>query len=455
MLLIAVDDRVSAAAVCSGNTENLACANFNPPGSTDDAEQNLVNAGPKGIDRWDLFYPFAPKPLLITVSDKDSFGTYSPNYISSGWEEYGKLMRVYETLGKAGNLAWSDTPLPHGLSYDSRLQVYNWFERHLKNSSVVITEEPKVAPERDEVLRVSKTGNVVTGFGGQTPFSALKARQVNKTPMPLDEIVGSEKPTSRGRLTILSRVPSAEIHIEAVEFESVPGVFLPAWIFTPRKADSAKPLQLMLNHSGRNSYWHEEEVYQQLARRGYTVCAADLRGIGDLTPEFGHGAAGYQSEHQNEENYAWASLMLGKSLLGQRVTDILFLTSGLRSRNQRIAVNANGKLTVPALIATALDPAIESIYLSGGLASFQSVLEAEAYTVPLSNFCMSFLRHTDLPEIAASIAPRRVRIAGAVNGAGARLDGPATKVIHNKFAQSSHWEFSDRADWTFRDLLNG
>jgi len=72
MLLAAVDDRLAAAAVCMGNTENFACANFNPPGSTDDAEQNLLGSGPLGFDRWDLLYPLAPKPLLIEVSAKDS-----------------------------------------------------------------------------------------------------------------------------------------------------------------------------------------------------------------------------------------------------------------------------------------------------------------------------------------------------------------------------------------------
>ena len=54
MLLAAIDDRLSVAAVSSGNTENVACANFNPPGSTDDAEQDLAGSGPLGFDRWDL-----------------------------------------------------------------------------------------------------------------------------------------------------------------------------------------------------------------------------------------------------------------------------------------------------------------------------------------------------------------------------------------------------------------
>ena len=87
MLLAAVDDRLAAAVVSCGNTENVACANFNPPGSTDDGEQNLVASAPVGFDRWDLLYPIAPKPLLVMVSQRDFFGTYSPNYLTSGNKE--------------------------------------------------------------------------------------------------------------------------------------------------------------------------------------------------------------------------------------------------------------------------------------------------------------------------------------------------------------------------------
>ena len=99
MLLAAVDDRLAAAVVSCGITENFACANFNPPGSTDDGEQNLVASAPVDFDRWDLLYPIAPKPLLVMVSQRDFFGTYSPNYLTSGIEEFQKLQRVYRTLG--------------------------------------------------------------------------------------------------------------------------------------------------------------------------------------------------------------------------------------------------------------------------------------------------------------------------------------------------------------------
>ena len=53
----AVDDRLAAAAVSSGNTENFALAPFLAPGSSDDAEQDLVGSGPLAFDRWDMLCP--------------------------------------------------------------------------------------------------------------------------------------------------------------------------------------------------------------------------------------------------------------------------------------------------------------------------------------------------------------------------------------------------------------
>ncbi len=64
--LAALDSRIRVAVVSMGNTENLAQADVEPPGSADDAEQNIVPALARGIDRADLLYAFAPKPLLMS-----------------------------------------------------------------------------------------------------------------------------------------------------------------------------------------------------------------------------------------------------------------------------------------------------------------------------------------------------------------------------------------------------
>jgi hypothetical protein len=175
-------------------------------------------------------------------------------------------------------------------------------------------------------------------------------------------------------------------------------------------------------------------LYHTLAQRGYAVCAADVRGVGDLAPEIGRGAADYARSHADEEDYAWASLILGKPLVGQRVTDILALAAALRAhpalRGLTLKVAAQGRLTVAALFAAAMDPAIGELYLAGGLISFRSVVETERYSAPFGSFVFGMLQHTDLPEVAASMAPRRVCLAGAVDAAGGTLEVAPVRGVY-------------------------
>src|SRR5260370_27057397 len=110
MLLAAVDPRLAAAAVSSGNTENFAVEPFLSPGSTDDAEQDLIGSGPHAFDRWDLLWPLAPKPLLIGTSARDFFSTYSPSYDRSEQEEFVRLATAYATTGAPAPLRQIETP---------------------------------------------------------------------------------------------------------------------------------------------------------------------------------------------------------------------------------------------------------------------------------------------------------------------------------------------------------
>jgi dienelactone hydrolase len=445
MNLMAVDDRLAAAVVCSGNTENFACANFNPPGSTDDAEQDFVNSAPLAFDRWDVFYPFAPKPLLITVSDKDSFGTYSSNYLSNGWEEFQKLRKVYALAGKPKNLAWSDTPLPHGLSYDSRLQVYNWMRLHLQGETKPIAEEPATSPEPDATLYVCQGGNV-DSLKSDTPFRMTKARAVKKSPVPLEKLLRIERPAAGTKLTVLRRVPSKGVWIEAVEVQSAPKVWVPAWVFRPR-SEASKPTLLAVDSSGRAARWHEGELYQNLALKGYTVCVPDLRGIGDMSPEFSRGHAPRARGHQDEENYAWASVILGKPLAGQRTADILALAAALGG-NAPLVLAASGRLTLPALFAAALDPRISRVYLSGGLVSYRSIVDTEEFSTAFAGFVPDILLHTDLPEIAAALAPRKVCLGGTIDAGGDRLAVDKVRALY----AGSHIEVRPRAQWDEESL---
>jgi dienelactone hydrolase len=460
MLLAAVDDRLAAAAEMSGNTENVACPNFLPPGSTDDAEQDFVWSGPLGFDRWDLFYPFAPKPMLVGISDRDFFGTYSPNYVAGSRREYQRLEGIYKTLGAERNLGWTDTALPHGLSYDSRLQMYNWLRRHLMGENEPLTEEPAVSPEPDRKLWVSPQGSTVAAFGSETPFSLTKKRcetlMERQTPKPLDRLLRLEQP-SGAKASVLRTMPSRDgLVIEAVDVPSVTGVGLPVWVFRSKSVEAQAPVVILLNPQGRSTAWHEGQLYPSLASgAGCIVCAADVRGVGDLRPEFSAGAPGYAHAHQDEENYAWGSLILGRPLVGQRTADILALARALRDINgprRPVVVAALRGMTVPALFAAALEPAIGRLYLAGGLSTFRSIAENENYTHSLADFVPGILAHTDLPEVAAALAPRRAIFAAMVDGKGDPLSLADARRVYKPALAGGHLEIREKAEWSAAGL---
>ena len=454
MLLAAVDDRLAAAVVSSGNTENVACAHFNPPGATDDAEQDLVASGPVGFDRWDLLYPIAPKPLLIMVSQRDFFGTYSPNYLSSGIEEFEKLQHVYRRLGHVDRISWFSTPLPHGFSYDLRMQMYNWFARWLKGEPRPLAEEPVVPPESEETLFVSANGSVVQSFHGETPFTLNRKRSLTKTPIDLARLLGIDDPGAGASAITVGRASYHQTVVEAVEFPAAPKVWVPGWLYQPKANDPSKPLVIVLEPGGRNA-WQESGLYNRMATEGCVVCAPDLRGIGDMTPEFSRGAARHARPHNSEEDYAWSSLILGKPLAGQRVTDILSIVRGLLTRpdfaRRPVILAARGVLTVPAQFAAALERAIGGLYLAEGLISFRSIVETEVYNYPLGNFVPNLLAHTDLPELVVSIAPRRVTLAGAIDGAGSRMTPEAVRA---EFSSMANIRVLPEPAWSPSDILS-
>jgi dienelactone hydrolase len=390
MLLMAVDDRLACASVACGNTENVACANYNPPGSTDDAEQNFLFGGPVGFDRWDTVYPHVPKPLQFLLSGKDSQGTYSPRYLENGREEYARLAKHYVAAGKAANLEWIESPLPHGLSYDIRMHIYRWFRLHLQGISAPLAEEPKVAAELDRTLYATESGNAVRDLGSLTPRQIAVAR-LNEKPVIPPKLPA---PTILARRTKLGETQSRNVRIEAWEIESEPQVFLPAWAFFP-KGQTPKATLVLLEPAGRNGQWNEESLAQQLAAQGIAVISPDLRGIGDLRPEFPRSSPQHGNSHQREEAYAWASMILGRPLLDQRIADLRAVIRAAGAGH----LAARGVMTIPALHALLAEPGVKKGYLAGGLASYRSLLDQEEPSQPLANLEFGGLQGADIPAM--------------------------------------------------------
>jgi len=406
MLLAAVDPRLTCAAVSCGNTENYACKDFHAPGSTDDAEQNILGGATLGFDRWDWLYPLAPKPLLVLASARDEFGTYSPDYIRSGEEEFAKLKRFYQVLGAPpANLQWKTTQLPHGLSRPLRVEIYRFFETHLRGTARPV-DEPEVTPFADDKLLV-----------GIPKPSRIEFRAPSAATVDLERLrtrLGVGQWTAKPPV-VLARERGEGCDIETLDIQSEPGILIPAYHFKCLGKDPGNTV-LLLHPSGRTRTWREGELCHQIAASGKAnVVAFDVRGIGELTPEASPGQWNYARNHATDEMWTWASMMLGRPLLGQRVTDILAVVRALP--NTRITLGAYGSMCVAALCAAALEPRITTVQLHRGLISWASLLTTDDYKEPFSNFVPGILLDTDLPQIANAMKSRLV-LANPVNGAG-------------------------------------
>ncbi len=401
MMLGAVDDRLACAAISCANTENHACRDFNAPGSVDDAEQNFVGGGPVGFDRWDTLYPLAPKPIAFVMSGRDFQGTYSPSYLVDGREEYARFEKLYAVMGHSTDrLRWVETPLPHSLSEPLRIEVYQWFERWLKGSSRKIENEPAVAPEKEETLWCGKTGNAVRDFASRTPRQLIPPPRTQTTDWA--KLTGAEfRPSAR--IDVIGQTRFGEVSIQGVEVQSEPEVHVPAWLYSRA---AAKHCVLLLEDSGKSTRWHEGNLYHRLALRGVVACAMDVRGIFDLRPELQRGAAPYAISHFDEDFWAWSCLMLGRPLIGQRITDILAVVTALKAKGLTVELAAAGKLIAPALLATLLDPAVQRLTLTGPVPSFRALATAEEYKHPMADWIPNILHYSDLPEAAKALGTR-------------------------------------------------
>jgi hypothetical protein len=77
-------------------------------------------------------------------------------------------------------------------------------------------------------------------------------------------------------------------------------------------------------------------------------------------------------------------------------------------------------------------------------------VDTENYDHPFANFVPNLLRHTDLPDVAGTVAPRRVTLAGTVDAAGHTMESGTVRGIYG----GNHVTVRDKADWDV-DVLSG
>jgi cephalosporin-C deacetylase-like acetyl esterase len=449
--LAALDSRIKVAVVSEGNTENLAHDNVEPPGSADDAEQNIVPALAHGIDRADLLYAFAPKPLLVTVTLHDAGHTYSPEYVASSLDFVQEYTRVCSLLGADNRVSLQVTTEQHGYVYEMRRATYAWFNRwfEMKNAD---DGETSQAVEPDATLFVTSTGFVTTSLGGETALSLTRQLAAAvQTPASLgaDEVrtriltvLGIEPPRAEALAArVLATIRKPGYRAEQFEFTSDREIRTPGWVMTPDNAGPSTPTVLYIGEAPAWSSVAEDAFAERLcAKGGCRVAVIDVRGRGDCAIAYPRrGRFYFPSRIPNEAYLTWFALMLGKPLLGGQVYDTLQALQYLRSRADvrgAISVVGDGPHGVIALYAAALDRAVRGAALRQTVTDYRALAVAERYTQPFGIYAYGILREFDLPNVAGALAPRPLLLLNPVTPLGEPA-GAAARDLYKDAANAS------------------
>jgi len=382
---------------------------------TDDAEQQLFPAAREGVDLLDILIALAPRPLLTLVEDQT--GDFN--------EDAEQLRQRYRLAGAtdkfAVEIARPDADWPRTL----RLTTVSWFQRWLLHKTNEITETD-VKTQPAGALRQPAIGRSIYSIIG-THASML--------PPPAADATSQRDEIRRMLALPMSPVPLnprevgsqrlEKYQLSRVEFLSEPGAYVAARLYRPHRpgaecvvhvtGDVTTPVSVSDDDpnepAGGDDNDAAHEFADNLARDGFTVVLADVRGLGLTQPlALRRDLRGtYEHLHNSDvalANMAWA---LGDSLFAIRVRDLLrAIDFASQFGKVRLAGSDMGALW--ALFAAAVDQRVTRVAIQRGLASYRMLTDHGRFMQAASQIVPGILKRFDLPQLAGLVAPRPLAI---------------------------------------------
>jgi len=150
------------------------------------------------------------------------------------------------------------------------------------------------------------------------------------------------------------------------------------------------------------------------------VLVPDLRGFGETQPQLDR--RDYFVRNFGDYENTLTALVIGKTMVGLRAADVARGVDVLATRKDvdpsRIAAVGRAGAAIPSLFATLFDNRIKSVVLDGMLVSYEAVVAERIHQGIVDQIVPSALKHFDLPDVIAALAPRKVAVFNGVNPIG-------------------------------------
>ncbi len=424
--IAAFDDRIYAAA-----PENY-ITNFNrliQSIGPQDGEQNLFNEIARGIDHADLLEVRAPKPTLMITTTRDEFS------IQGARETAKEVSRIYKAYNREASFGKVEDDAPHESTLKNREAMYAFFQKNLNNPGDSADEETELLS--NEELQVTKTGQVSTSYQGETVFSLNRKdadKLINKLDVSRKNIVNHLSDVLKSARKLSGYHEPTQFHEPVFTGRFARDGYVIEKYFVKGEGDYVIPYLLVIPDNPNNKalmYLHPDGKaveampggeMEWFARKGFTVLAPDLIGTGEMGPGDFHGDSYIDSISYN----VWfCSMLIDKSITGIRAGDVARLVTLLKKNTEITTVFGIAKKEMaPVLLhAAAFDRAISRVALIEPYISYRSVVMNRFYNPAFVHSTVpGALTAYDLPDLAASLAPRKLVLASVTDGSGKAAD---------------------------------
>jgi hypothetical protein len=395
-----------------------------------DAEQNLPNEIISGIDHPDFLLVRAPKPALMITTTRDMFS------IQGAMETETEVARAYRIYGRENNFSRVEDDAPHASTQKNREAMYHFFQEQLNNPGT--TSDEDLNPLKTEELQVTSTGQAATSFPAFVTLAGLnhieadklytgsKSSQNSKPDSKVDLINAAKKlsgylePGETSGPVFTGRIRREGYIIEKYYVKGEGDYIIPYLVFKPDNQTGT--YILYLHQSGKSAEALPGGDIEYFVKKGFNVLAPDLIGSGETGPGGFRGDANIDGI---SHNLWYASIMIGRSITGIRAGDLVRLVNVIKKTSgSREIYGLALKEMVPVLLhAAVFEPSISRIALITPFSSYRSVVMTRFYKSSfVPGAVPGALKAYDLPDLEASLAPRKLLIAGTTDGNGEFVD---------------------------------
>jgi dienelactone hydrolase len=402
--IAALDSRVAAAAICCYiTTLRRRMGNRIQEDPSADPEQDFFGFISAGIDHAGLLAMRAPRPTLLGTARFDFFP------IEGARETYAEARRLFEVAGAGDRIDRVEAAERHGLTLPLRQAVYRWFERWLNHRDDPATAAEIPATPRPPKELLAAGGQVNLTFRSR-PLLSMALEEFDRKPKPprasLRDVLNLDTDLASPRVS--------EVHAGAGQ---------------------GGTLVVCINGSEARDWREEAEFLEELRRREYAVCVVDPWGVGQARPRLAIPGHDYADPLVGvEENIAYNAFLVGKSLVGMRVTDVQAAVRRLLERRaaRRVVVCGRRDAALLACLAAAIEPSITHVAVEDIRVDFRSLFQGPGTPINAASILPGLLeRFGDVPEVLAAVAPRKLLIAADVDPSPRAI--PADRTVRERF----------------------